>query len=627
MEYIRVAKVEDVTILHHEQPRVGTLYLTPHHLIFRIDPEAESSSQSACRTPPPQTKPVKRPREIWITYPIFMTERECRDVFESIKALAIVKGVENLYAYSYAPGSIEKKFNGWKIYDPRKEYERMGIATERCKGWRISKINKNYAFSPTYHALLVVPATISDTTLSHAKNYRSSYIHPLNNCSITRCSQPLTGVRGNRRIQDEKLIAAIFTSSQPQNLPQTPGQLETSNTSPSNSYTNFGDLSLDSDACTTSFPPEATEAPPKVYGAQQNNLIVDARPTVNPYSMQALGMGSKNVGNYRHLSPPGCTKTCLGIENIHVTRDCLNKVIEAIKDSDLSLLPPNREMLFRSEWTKHIGTMLDGAVVIVRQMALEHSHVLIHCSDGWDRTSQLSSLSQICLDPYFRTIGGFRALVEKDWVSFGHRFRDRCGFLGSDKWFIEKIANAGGGLSEALEKGFGQAKLFFNTGVVPGRASSLASNSTELLDGAEDCPASSSLDRKAKLSNTVTTPATIAKPKEVSPVFHQFLDATSQILHQNPTRFEYNERFLRRLLYHLYSCQYGTFFHNNDKERHGAQILEHSRGVWDYFIARREMWINEKYDPVADGADREREIGGGRVLFPKTGAAIRWWEC
>ena len=486
----------------------------------------------------------------------------------------------------------------------------------------------------------------------------SSYIHPLNSCSITRCSQPLTGVRGNRSIQDEKLVAAIFASSQPQNLPQTPGLLETSNTSPSGSYTNLGALSLDSDACTTSSPPEAPEPPPKIYGAQQNNLIVDARPTVNAYAMQALGMGSENMENYRHLSSPPCTKTYLGIENIHVMRDCLNKVIEAIKDSDLSPLPPNREMLIRSGWTKHIGTMLDGTVVIVRQIALEHSHVLIHCSDGWDRTSQLSSLAQICLDPYFRTIDGFMALVEKDWVSFGHRFRDRCGFLGSDKWFIEKsgngasaeeaypgfeddslaprnggpgtfatVANAGGGLGEALEKGFGQAKLFFNTvGVVPGRASSSASNSTELLDGAEDCSASSSLDRKTKLANTATTPVTITKPKEVSPAFHQFLDATYQILYQNPTRFEYNERFLRRLLYHLYSCQYGTFLHNNDKERHDARIQEHSRSVWDYFLARREMWINEKYDPAADGADREREIGGGRVLFPKTGAAIRWWE-
>lgn len=32
--------------------------------------------------------------------------------------------------------------------------------------------------------------------------------------------------------------------------------------------------------------------------------------------------------------------------------------------------------------------------------------VLIHCSDGWDRTSQLSSLGQLFLDPYFRTFKG-----------------------------------------------------------------------------------------------------------------------------------------------------------------------------------------------------------------------------
>ena len=33
--------------------------------------------------------------------------------------------------------------------------------------------------------------------------------------------------------------------------------------------------------------------------------------------------------------------------------------------------------------------------------------VLIHCSDGWDRTSQLCSLSKIMLDPYYRTIEVF----------------------------------------------------------------------------------------------------------------------------------------------------------------------------------------------------------------------------
>ena len=53
--------------------------------------------------------------------------------------------------------------------------------------------------------------------------------------------------------------------------------------------------------------------------------------------------------------------------------------------------------------------------------------VLVHCSDGWDRTSLLTSLSQLCLDAYSRTIEGFIVLVEKEWLSFGHRFLDRLG--------------------------------------------------------------------------------------------------------------------------------------------------------------------------------------------------------
>lgn len=41
---------------------------------------------------------------------------------------------------------------------------------------------------------------------------------------------------------------------------------------------------------------------------------------------------------------------------------------------------------------------------------------LVHCSDGWDRTSQLVALAQVMLDPFYRTIAGFAVLVEKDWL-------------------------------------------------------------------------------------------------------------------------------------------------------------------------------------------------------------------
>ncbi|RYY71507.1 hypothetical protein EON63_21645, partial [archaeon] len=46
-----------------------------------------------------------------------------------------------------------------------------------------------------------------------------------------------------------------------------------------------------------------------------------------------------------------------------------------------------------------------------------------------DRTSQLTTLSQIMLDPYYRTIDGLLVLLHKDWMAFGHKFEERLNRL------------------------------------------------------------------------------------------------------------------------------------------------------------------------------------------------------
>ena len=454
-------------------------------------------------------------------------------------------------------------------------------------------------FSPTYPSLIAVPSSMSDNTLNYASKYRSrhrlpvlTYLHPVNDCSITRCSQPLVGVRSNRSIQDEKLLLAIFstnsakvTSLDP--VPTPPGS-QTPRTSegdmpsltPEQSFTDTE--ALEDELIARGGATEKDEKQPHIYGAQQHNLIVDARPTVNAYATQAMGMGTENMDNY-----PFATKVYLGIENIHVMRDSLNKIIDQLKDSDLTPIGPSRDAINRSGWIKHISNMLDGVSLIARQVGLQHSHVLIHCSDGWDRTSQLSALSQLCLDPYFRTLEGFIVLVEKDWLSFGHMFAQRAGHLSSEKWFqgendrpsADGRAGINNSATNAIENAFLSAKGFFNKENSKSRDSLVDSDSE--INPLDSSPAS----KRTGASSTPPAPDTkhVTKVKETSPIFHQFLDATYQLQHQHPTRFEFNERFLRRLLYHVHSCQYGNFLFNCERDRRDAHLDERTRSVWSYF--------------------------------------------
>ncbi|XP_073517117.1 phosphatidylinositol-3-phosphate phosphatase MTMR7-like [Phyllobates terribilis] len=169
-----------------------------------------------------------------------------------------------------------------------------------------------------------------------------------------------------------------------------------------------------------------------------------------------------------------------------------------------------------SGWLKHVKTILDAGIFIAKAVSEEGASVLVHCSDGWDRTAQVCSVSSLLLDPYYRTIRGFMVLIEKDWISFGHKFNHRYGNLDGD-------------------------------------------------------------------------------PKEVSPVIDQFLECVWQLMEQFPCAFKFNERFLVHIQHHIYSCQYGNFLCNCEKERKELIIQERTYSLWSYLWKQRLDYMNPLY--------------------------------
>ncbi|KAI3627876.1 ELP3 [Malassezia furfur] len=561
-------EVQDVWLLRPGVDTFCTVQITPHHVILTWDGAEERWEIALIAQAKREASAMARGTgSMRYLLALYLYTHECfvlgfRDestllrVAEKLRALA--NSVEKLYAFE-APHTTPS--DGWRIYDPAAEFKRQGVGST-SKAWRFSTINSDYSLIPTYPALLVVPALISDATLAYASKHRSkgripvlTYLHWAGQGTITRCSQPLVGIKQNRSVQDEKLVEAIFATS----------------TTDDHAH--------------------------GVYGSTATNLLVDARPTTNAMANMAKGAGTENMEHYRN-----CKKVYLGVENIHVMRDALNRalvVLRADTRSSIEGTPPaplDQIALRRSNWLKHVGDLLEATLMIVRNVHIHASHVLVHCSDGWDRTAQLTSLAALCLDPYYRTLHGFAVLIEKDWVSFGHQFQERSGLvgLGADKFDLRVPHN----------------EPLFD------------------VDGAPvDDPLADSQGGGSfwDFTKHFTSPFQTTAAHQRAPIFHQFLECVAQLQTQFPDRFEFNGAFLAELLRQVYAGSTGTFLYNTERERrtpraHGPAPIDCTPSVWDVLLHKDIVarWKNAQYNPALD--NRRDPSGDMGVLLPSTGA-------
>lgn len=301
---------------------------------------------------------------------------------------------------SMPPSMMTHGVQGWQLYDPVEEFARLGLyrpsdvkssssvssssassSHEAAPVWskfRLSTINISYDLCDSYPNYLIVPATIKDDEIKRLAGFRSRgripavvYLHPRSGATLSRCAQPNAGLGGKRCQEDERLVEALMRAN------------------PTNN---------------------------------KHICIVDLRPAQAAFGNRLMGKGTEDVENY-----PGAELRYLGIHNIHKVRDSYEALMDACHDEAAATDSGWLVRVGKSEWLTHLQSILEGVLLVVRVLEEEGTSVLLHCSDGWDRTSQVSALVQLVLDPVTRTFEGFARLIEKEWLSFGHMFATRTG--------------------------------------------------------------------------------------------------------------------------------------------------------------------------------------------------------
>ncbi|CEF65253.1 Myotubularin-like phosphatase domain-containing protein [Strongyloides ratti] len=269
----------------------------------------------------------------------------------------------------------------FKDVDVYSEFKRLNFDQ---KIWKISNKNENFNFCKTYPRYLIVPTSMSDSELDEVAPGRFLGRIPTavwhcktNGAVLLRSSQPYIRYFSGPVDEDinyiKKIRLSIKTNTTPQNL-----------------------------------------------------LIVDARAYTAALANRAKCGGYEQQEYYANTDVE-----FRNLSNIHHIRYAFSQLRNLMMGVDAN--PVNFfQQLQATNWLNYIGSLIASGVVCAESLLDNARHVLVHCSDGWDRTTQIVCLTKIIVDPYYRTMKGFEYLIRREWIEFGHKFSDRNGILNGN---------------------------------------------------------------------------------------------------------------------------------------------------------------------------------------------------
>lgn len=376
-ELIKITKVDRV-VLHAPlcTSFAGTLSLSSHHSIFSSRTDDDKELWLLHR----MVDTVER-RIGALSGSLFLKCKDfriiqlditgveaCNNVADTIECLSALDNPKWFHPFFYNPSFVIME-DGWSAFTTEQDFAKIKLVSD---DWRVSLVNKDFSVCSTYPEQVIVPKRIEDSVLIASASFRQlgrfpvlSYFHKKAKTALIRCSQPMVGTTMRRCNGDEELLKSLLMCG-------------------------------------------------------KKGFIIDTRTQNVAQLAKTKGGGCEPEVHY-----PMWTRLHKPIERHTALLESLSRVVEASTDTGVSM-DKWLSRLEASGWLSHIKSVLSCACFVAQCLDQDERTVVVHGSEGTDSTLLACSLAQVILDPDCRTMRGFQALVEREWLRTGHPFRLRC---------------------------------------------------------------------------------------------------------------------------------------------------------------------------------------------------------
>ncbi|XP_041058167.1 myotubularin-related protein 5 isoform X4 [Carcharodon carcharias] len=340
-----------------------------------------------------------------------------------------------------------------------RDYQRLGLGTlsnsltrSKNEPFRITTVNRMYSVCRSYPSLLIIPQSIQDSTMQRISRCYRQNRFPVVCWRNSRTKAVLlrsAGLHGksvvglfksqnapaadpsqtdSTSLAQEKYLQAVINSMP--HYADTGGRntLSGFTSAHMNSSGKWGSMrgsgrlsaySLNSDVGLR-LAGKDTLSPQANGGPSDSHYLRQPRAGLYIIGEKSQLKGAKQDPSQQWEVVP------IDIFDARHVKTSFKKLMKACVPSSSST-DPNQSYyrsLEESDWLSQLHKLLQVSVLVV-ELLDNGSSVLISLEDGWDVTTQVVSLVQLLSDQHYRTLEGFRLLVEKEWLSFGHRFSHR----------------------------------------------------------------------------------------------------------------------------------------------------------------------------------------------------------